>query len=61
MNNEILTYGLELLGAFTIGYLCLRGGIWIWEHKPSFKWKNPIKSYIRREVINYLKEIQNEG
>lgn len=60
MNNEIITYSLEIIGAFSIGYLCFKGSLWVWKHKPSFKWRNPLKTYIRKEVINYLKEIQKE-
>ena len=26
----------------------------------KIQWKNPLKSYIRREVMNYLKELQND-
>ena len=58
MNNEIITYGLELIGAFSVGYLTFKGSKWLWKRKPSLKWKNPLKTYIRKEVLNYLREIQ---
>lgn len=60
MNNEIINYGLELIGAIALGYLTFKGGKWLWKHKPSFKWRNPLKSYIREVVLDYLKEIQKE-
>lgn len=60
MNNEIIIYTLSIIGALSLGFLCFKGGKWLWIHKPSIKVRNPLKSYIRKEVINYLKEIQKQ-
>ena len=54
----ILQYGLELFGALTLGVLTIKGLVWLWVKRPRITFKNPIKSYIRKEVINYLLEIQ---
>jgi len=58
MNNIELF--LQLFGAFALGFLVYKGLIWLWVRKPRISFKNPLKSYIRKEVINYLKEIQNK-
>lgn len=60
MNSELLNYGLEIIGAFAIGFITFKGIKWLWDRKPQVTFKNPLKTYIRKEVINYLKEIQNE-
>lgn len=51
--EEFLAYiGIvSLIGGF--GWL----GYWLFKR---IEWKNPIKSYIRKEVINYLEELRND-
>jgi hypothetical protein len=60
MNNELfnLEFLLSLFGALSLGYATYKGIKWLWVRKPRISFKNPLKSYIRKEVINYLKEIQ---
>ena len=45
-----------------IGGLSLAGGVGYLAYLMVVKirWRNPIKSYIRKEVMNYLKELQND-
>ena len=61
MNSELLNYGLQLIGAFAIGFITFKGILWLWDRKPRISFKNPLKSYIRKQVLEYLKEIQKEG
>jgi len=56
MNNIELT--LAIIGAFTLGLASFKGFVWLWSKRPVITIKNPIKTYIRKEVINYLKEIK---
>lgn len=60
MNEQLLTDGLSIVGAFAIGFGLFKGVKWLWEHKPSLKWRNPLKTYIRGVVINYLNELRDE-
>lgn len=45
-----------------IGGLSLAGGLGYLTYLMVVRisWRNPIKSYIRKEVMNYLKELQND-
>jgi hypothetical protein len=46
----------EIIGIFTIGIAISYG---IFHSIKKVKWNNPIKSYIRKIVLDYLKELQN--
>jgi hypothetical protein len=52
---------MELLSFVGLVSIVFAGGLglnWIYN---NVKFKNPIKSYIRKEVLNYLKELQDES
>ena len=51
---------MELLAY--IGILAILGGLgWLgYWLSTQIKWKNPIKSYIRKVVMEYLKELSND-
>ena len=53
MMNELLSIigGLSLCGG--LGYLTYLMVV-------KISWTNPMKSYIRKEVMKYLKELQND-
>ena len=46
----------EIIGIFTIGTGISYGIFYLVK---KVKWNNPIKSYIRKIVLDYLKELQN--
>ena len=50
---ELLSFVGLVSVVFAIGW----GLHWIYT---NVKFKNPIKSYIRKEVLNYLQELQND-
>jgi hypothetical protein len=47
---------LSFVGLITILFSLGFGVYWLYN---NVKVKNPIKSYIRKEVMNYLKELQD--
>ena len=53
---EILNGMLPSIGALTIGYLTYR----LIKFLVSKIKTNPFKKYIRKEVLTYLKELQDE-
>jgi hypothetical protein len=55
-----LELGLAILGAFVLGLASFKGLVWLWNKKPVISFKNPIKTYVRKQVIEYLKELKNE-
>lgn len=57
INTEFI---LALIGAFTIGFASYKVLLWVYKRKPLKSFKNPIKTYIRKQVMKYLKELQNE-
>jgi len=56
-NIEII---LAVIGAFSVGFATYKGLSWLWRKAPWKSFKNPIKTYIRKEVIEYLKQLKNE-
>ena len=59
MTNN-LEYILAIIGAFTIGFASYKGLVWIYKRTPRISFKNPLKTYIRKEVITYLKQLKND-
>lgn len=57
INTEFI---LALIGAFTIGLASYKGLVWIYKRTPRISFKNPLKTYIRKEVITYLKQLKND-
>ena len=55
INTEFI---LALVGAFTIGLASYKGLVWIYKKRPLISYKNPIKTYIRKQVIEYLKQLE---
>ncbi len=53
-------YILAIIGAFTIGYASFKGFKWLWVRRTLISLKNPLKQYIRRQVVEYLKELKND-
>jgi hypothetical protein len=51
-----MNYNIELIlaiiGALTLGYATFKGLKWLFT--------NPLKAYIRKQVVKYLKELQDE-
>jgi len=58
INN--LEFILAVVGSFSVGYITFKGFKWVWVRRNSFKLRNPLKSYIRRQVVEYLKELKDE-
>ena len=59
MTNNI-EYILAIVGAFAIGYASYKGLVWVYKRIPPISFKNPLKQYIRRQVVEYLKELKND-
>ena len=55
INTEFI---LALVGSFTIGLASYKGLVWIYKRRPLISYKNPIKTYIRKQVIEYLKQLE---
>ena len=53
---DILNDALPLIGALTLGYLTYK----LIKLLVSKIKTNPLRLYIRKEVLNYLKELQDE-
>lgn len=51
---------LQIVGVIAIGGGIGKGIQYLWVKRPRISLKNPLKQYIRKEVINYLKELQDE-
>ncbi len=51
---------LAIIGAFALGLASYKGLVWLWSKRPAISYKNPIKTYIRKQVIEYLEELKNE-
>lgn len=51
---------LSVIGSFTIGYITFKGLVWTYKRTPRISFKNPLKTYIRKEVITYLKQLKND-
>jgi len=60
MMTNNLEYILAIIGAFTIGYASFKGFKWLWVRRTRISLKNPLKQYIRRQVVEYLKELKND-
>jgi len=58
MNNIELV--LAVIGSFTTGYITFKGFKWLWVRRTRISFKNPLKQYIRKQVVEYLKELKNE-
>ena len=54
----MIEYALALVGLLTTFYLVGFGGYKLFTYIRSKK--NPVKEFIRREVMSYLKELQND-
>lgn len=50
MNN--IEFILAIVGALSLGYLTFKGIKWLFT--------NPLKWYIRKQVVEYLNELKNE-
>lgn len=54
--EETINNGLQILGAFTLGY-----GVYLTIRYVVSKLKlNPLKTYIRRIVLEYLNELKQD-
>ena len=51
---------LSVIGSFTIGYITFKGLVWTYKRRPRISFKNPLKQYIRKQVIEYLKQLKDE-
>lgn len=51
---------LQILGALALGIGVSKGGIFLWKQRKKIQLKNPIRTWVRKEVLNYLKELQDE-
>jgi len=58
MNNIELI--LAVIGSFTIGYITFKGIKWLWVKRTVISLKNPLKQYIRKQVVEYLNELKDE-
>lgn len=54
----IINDALPFVGAFTIGYGVYRGIKYVVSKIKLKPLKNPIKGYIRKEVVEYLNELK---
>jgi len=54
----MIEYALALVGLLTTFYFVGFGGYKLFTYIRGKK--NPVKEYIRREVMEYLKELQND-
>lgn len=57
---EVLNHLLAIIGAFALGLGLIYGIIYIGKRIPRITLKNPIKAWIRKEVVNYLNELKQE-
>ena len=60
MITEVTNLLLEVFGVVFLIYLIYKGSLWLWNKRPRITLKNPLKEYIRKQVLEYLKELQNE-
>lgn len=60
MTNYNLEFILAIIGAFAIGFALIKGLIYLYKRTPRISFKNPLKTYIRKEVVNYLKQLKDE-
>lgn len=51
---------LQSVGALALGIAVSKGGIFLWKQRKKIQLKNPIRTWVRKEVLNYLKELQDE-
>lgn len=58
MITEVNNIIFSVIGLITILFLLIKGIMWLIKRIPKIKFNNPLKSYIRKEVMNYLKELQ---
>lgn len=58
MNN--LEFILAIIGSLSLGYITFKGLRWLWVKRTLISFKNPLKSYIRKQVVEYLNELKNE-
>jgi hypothetical protein len=49
---------LAIFGAISLLYAMYRGIKWLWYHIPTIG--NPIRKWVKKEVVNYLNELKNE-
>jgi len=55
MNQSSIEVALSLIGAVSMGYLTYRGIKYL---VTKVKWRNPLKTYIRKVVLDYLNELK---
>jgi len=48
------------IGVLAVLFGLGRGLYYLWVKRPRITVKNPLKQYIRQEVINYLNQLKNE-
>jgi hypothetical protein len=58
MNN--IEFVLAVIGSLSLGYITFIGLRWLWVRRTLISLKNPLKTYIRKEVVEYLKELKDE-
>lgn len=49
---------LQVLGVIFLIFLSVKGIYFLLKRLPKIKIKNPLKEYIKKTVIQYLKELQ---
>ena len=58
MNN--IEFVLAVIGSLSLGYITFKGVRWLWVRRALISLKNPLKTYIRKQVVEYLKELKDE-
>tara|TARA_R110000868_G_scaffold120693_1_gene320415 strand:- start:260 stop:436 length:177 start_codon:yes stop_codon:yes gene_type:complete len=58
MNN--IEFVLAVIGSLSLGYITFKGVRWLWVRRTLISLKNPLKTYIRKQVVEYLKELKDE-
>lgn len=56
----MIEISLQIAGGLAILLVIGKGIKYLWIKRPRIILRNPLKQYIRKEVINYLKELQDE-
>jgi hypothetical protein len=49
---------LAIFGALSLGYAIYKGIKWLWYNIPTMG--NPIRKWVKKEVVNYLNELRDE-
>tara|TARA_R110000823_G_scaffold237934_1_gene363345 strand:- start:1456 stop:1623 length:168 start_codon:yes stop_codon:yes gene_type:complete len=49
---------LQIFGAISLLYVMYKGIKWLWYNIPTIS--NPIRKWVKKEVVNYLNELKDE-